>query len=232
MKRFSVLPALVLVLATVVVSQEVPKAEVYLGYSYTRVNPVPGVDSINSNGGIGAFQYNLNKNFGIVAELGGSSNGNITGFGLDFPGDQTQFSYLFGPRFTVNKTGRFSPFVHYLLGGVHNHRSFTIANSLIPVNAIVPSGVTVDPISDQPGFSKIRSSQNAFAMALGGGVDFKVGKHLAVRPAQVDWLPTHFSPFNVTVPSGIFPNFNTNNWQQNFRYSGGVTFLFGGGSSQ
>jgi opacity protein-like surface antigen len=232
MRKILLLPGLVLVLATFVVAQEVPKAEVYLGYSYTRVNPVQGVDSINSNGGIGAFQYNINKNLGIVGELGGSTNGNITGFGVDFPGDQTQFSYLFGPRFTVNKPGKFSPFVHFLLGGVHNSRSFTVANSLVPVNLIVPSGVTVELIPEQPGFTKIRSTQNAFAMALGGGVDFKIGRHLAVRPAQLDWLPTNFSPFNVTVPSGIFPNFNTSNWQQNFRYSGGVTFLFGGGSSQ
>jgi hypothetical protein len=94
----------------------------------------------------------------------------------------------------------------------------------------VPSGVTVEPITDQPGFTKVRSTQNAFAMAIGGGVDIKVGRHLAVRPAQLDWLPTNFSPFNVTVPSGIFPNFNTSNWQQNFRYSGGVTFRFGGES--
>jgi hypothetical protein len=215
-----------------IVAQEVPRAEVYLGYTYARFNPVKNVNAINSNGGMGAFQYNLNKNLGIVGELGGSSNGNISSFGANFPGDQTVFSYLFGPRFTVNKTGAFSPFVHYLVGGMHQSRSFTIANSLVPVNLIVPSGVTVEAISDQPGFTKIRSTQNAVAMAIGGGVDLKLGHHLALRAAQVDWLPTHFSPFNVTVPSGIFPNFNTSNWQQNFRYSGGITFRFGGGGGQ
>jgi hypothetical protein len=230
MRKFSLLPGIVLALSACVAAQEVPKTEVYLGYAYSRLNPVKNVDSINSNGGIGSFQYNFNRNFGVVAELGGSSNGNISAFGLNFPGDQTQFSYLFGPRFTLNKTGKFSPFVHYLLGGIRNHRSFTIANSLIPVNAIVPSGVTVDPISDQPGFSKVRSTQNAFAMAIGGGIDIKAGHHVAIRPAEVDWLPTNFSPFNTTVPSGVFPNFNTSNWQQNFRYSAGVTFRFGGGS--
>jgi hypothetical protein len=126
--RISLLLALLCLLTIFVVAEEVPRAEVYLGYSYTRINPVEGVDSINSNGGLGAFQYNINMNLGIVGELGGSTNGNITAFGANFPGDQTQFSYLFGPRFTANKTGKFSPFVHYLLGGVHNSRSFTIAN--------------------------------------------------------------------------------------------------------
>jgi hypothetical protein len=231
MKKNPLCLGLVLLLATSVLAQEVPRAEVYLGYSYARFNPVKNINAINSNGGLGAFQYNFNKNFAVVGELGGSSNGNITAFGSDFPGDQTTFSYLFGPRFTVNKSGKFSPFVHYLVGGIHLSRSFTIANSRIPVNVIVPSGVTVEPISDQPGFTKIRSTQNAAAMAIGGGLDLNLSHHLSIRPAQLDWLPTAFSAFNVTVPSGIFPAFNTTNWQQNFRYSGGVTFRFGGGGN-
>jgi hypothetical protein len=44
-----------------------------------------------------------------------------------------------------------------------------------------------------------------------------MGQHIAIRVAQLDWLPTNFSPLNVTVASGIFPNFNTSNWQQNFQ---------------
>jgi hypothetical protein len=35
-------------------------------------------------------------------------------------------------------------------------------------------------------------SQNAFAMALGGGLDVKVGSHTAVRPIQVDYFLTRF----------------------------------------
>lgn len=34
--------------------------------------------------------------------------------------------------------------------------------------------------------------QNAFAMALGGGVDVKVGLHTAVRAVQADYLMTRF----------------------------------------
>jgi len=36
------------------------------------------------------------------------------------------------------------------------------------------------------------TSQNSFAMALGGGVDVKVGPHMAVRAVQLDYVRTGF----------------------------------------
>ena len=33
----------------------------------------------------------------------------------------------------------------------------------------------------------------AFAMALGGGLDIRAGKHIDIRAAQVDYLPVFFS---------------------------------------
>jgi opacity protein-like surface antigen len=54
------------------------------------------------------------------------------------------------------------------------------------------------------------ASQNAFAMALGGGVDFKVGAHTAVRAVQADYFMTRFG--------GITQN--------NARFSFGLVFRF------
>ncbi len=53
---------------------------------------------------------------------------------------------------------------------------------------------------------------NTFAMAVGGALDFKVAKHVWVRPVQVDWILDDWS--------GTW-------YKKNFRYSGGVVFMFG-----
>jgi hypothetical protein len=36
-------------------------------------------------------------------------------------------------------------------------------------------------------------SFSSFAMAIGGGVDFKVSHRFSIRPVQVDYLMTHFN---------------------------------------
>lgn len=53
-------------------------------------------------------------------------------------------------------------------------------------------------------------SDNAMAMALGGGLDYGVGRNIAVRVGQFDYLMTHFAGTN----------------QNNFRYSAGVVIRF------
>ena len=54
-------------------------------------------------------------------------------------------------------------------------------------------------------------SDNAFAMAIGGGVDVTVHSRLSFRVAQVDWLRSQ--------------HFNTD--QNNLRVSTGIVFRFG-----
>jgi hypothetical protein len=52
-------------------------------------------------------------------------------------------------------------------------------------------------------------------MAAGGGVDLSLTRHLAFRLVQADYLLT------------LLPN-RTNNLQNNFRFSTGIVFHFGG----
>jgi opacity protein-like surface antigen len=58
------------------------------------------------------------------------------------------------------------------------------------------------------------SPLNAFAMALGGGVEFKVSEHFAIRPVQAEYFLTKFMD-------------GASNRQNNFRYSAGIVFRFG-----
>jgi outer membrane immunogenic protein len=172
-KSFWVL-ALLAVIAFVLpvkAQQEIPKADVYVGYDFARVNAAGS--SFNFNGGSGQFAYNVNNWLGAVGDLGGyyTSNGFHAGI----------ISYLFGPRVNLRGHGRVTPFAQVLLGGA---RSIDI------------------------------SSQNTFAMTVGGGVDFQVSEHFAIRPAQAEYFLTKFTD-------------GASNRQNNFRYSAGVVFRFG-----
>ena len=62
-------------------------------------------------GGSGTFVYNINKYLGITGDLGGYHNGDAENF------SPTTFSYLFGPRLSLRKSARFTPYVQTLFGG-------------------------------------------------------------------------------------------------------------------
>ena len=59
---------------------------------------------------------------------------------------------------------------------------------------------------------------DAFAMAMGGGIDIPINKSFQFRPVEIDYLMTRFT------------NQFNNSSQNNFRYSAGVNFTFGGSS--
>jgi len=227
MKRHFVMFTCAVLFAIHVTAQDVPKAEVYGGYSFVRFNanggtPPNQVNAFTANGGVGSFQFNLNKHFGLAAELGGVHNGKLSigSSGILQP-DQTAFTYMFGPRFFVNKAGVVSPFFEYLVGGAHNSRSFSVPDVLLPSPLPPVTGVTVTPGVPS---TKFASSQNAVAMAVGGGIDIRLSRLIGFRPVQVDYLPTHFSAINV-IGLGVL---NPTKWQNNLRYSAGLIFRFGG----
>lgn len=96
-----------------------------------------------------------------------------------------QVSYLFGPRmYFPTSHGRVFPFVQALFGGDR------LSSSL--------SGVGSD-------------SENAFAMAIGGGADITLTKHVSLRAAQFDYFYTHFG----------------GQGQNNFRIQSGIVYRFG-----
>jgi hypothetical protein len=58
------------------------------------------------------------------------------------------------------------------------------------------------------------SPLNAFAMTVGGGLEFKISEHFAIRPVQAEYLLTKFTD-------------GASNRQNNFRYRVGIVFRFG-----
>jgi outer membrane protein OmpA-like peptidoglycan-associated protein len=97
-------------------------------------------------------------------------------------------TYLFGPRLNLRRFDHFVPFAEFLFGGAHSGLEMTGTGS-----------------------------QDAFALAAGGGVDVVFNKWFAWRFAQIDYLMTNFSG----------PSLNDNARQNNLRLGSGVVFRFG-----
>ena len=201
--------ASVLVLSASVWAQEFPVGELGFDYSYARFAPnASGSQGHSLNGGGGSVVFNLNSVIGIKMDLQGYGSDTST-FSFapspNFPTGATAnvqgnlFTYLFGPQIKLHNP-RAQPFFHALFGGAHSN---VYANAFKNICGIGACAFSTAP------------ANNAFAMAFGGGIDIPIGHTVSIRPVEVDYLFTDFTN-----------RFNNSN-QNNFRYSGGITFNLG-----
>jgi hypothetical protein len=94
---------------------------------------MPGgiVPDFNANGGGGQFIFHANHWLGAVLDVGAVHNGNISDFNLD----STFINFLAGPRVSIARSKRVSPYFQALFGGVYGSTStrvigFPIINPL------------------------------------------------------------------------------------------------------
>jgi outer membrane protein OmpA-like peptidoglycan-associated protein len=140
-----------------------PRYEIAVGYAYVYFRPGDPIPAFNSHGVTGSFTYNPSKWLGLTGEVGNYNFFNRNVAGNPTNGNYT--TYLFGPRLNLRRFDYFVPFAEFLFGGGSG------GNELV--------GGT--------------SSQNAFALAAGGGVDIVLIRNLAWRVAEIDYLMTSFS---------------------------------------
>ena len=156
-------------------AQERQTIDVGVAYSYVRYNPeTPAFKSFSMNGGSASVAYNFNRWLSGVADIGGYSKHNILGNGVS----GTLSTYLFGPRVSVNRYGRFTPFAQVLVGVAHANNNFLVTGG----------------------------SQTPFSAAIGGGLDWRWTNHIRVRAGEVDYFLTHFNevtPTNVQVQNNL-----------------------------
>jgi opacity protein-like surface antigen len=97
-----------------VMAQDIPKAEVFGGYTWAGGN---------FHGWNSSVTGNVTKRFGIVADFSGQ-------YGNEFEGSilvkEDAHSFLFGPRFSF-RGKRLTPFVYALLGVTRFHQSATVS---------------------------------------------------------------------------------------------------------
>jgi peptidoglycan-associated lipoprotein len=137
-------------------------AELALTYTYLHTNAPPDAcGCFSMNGGSASFAYPFAHSFSLVAEAGAEANSNVTSSGLDL----TLSDYLAGPRYSLRKSSRITPFAQLLVGAAH------ASGALSPA---------------QFGLG----SSTAFAMATGGGLDLNLTRRFAWRVFQTDYLLT------------------------------------------
>ncbi len=205
MRFISLSMACALVAGTLAVAQDAPKADLFLGYSFLRANSARDIPAFTNNGGLGTLGLNFNPHIALEAEFGGYHNGNINNVQFD----TTELTYLFGPRFSMSRARRVVPYFHVLFGGIH-------------LTTSIPVTVAPTPTNTTPTTTRVGASQDAFAMAAGGGLDVKLSHHVMLRPIQLDYLLTRVEDFGLTGA----PSQNRN--QNNLRYAAGLIFTFGG----
>ena len=179
-------------------NETTPVVDVFIGYSFVRFGThaaaVPSgtqKESFNWHGLTGALAGNVNRWFSLVGDLGVYRIKDLP------PGiSGSAYTYMFGPQFS-HRGERWTPFVHALFGAARL------------------SDIQVTTIPTGSSFFNRSFSENAFATALGGGVDGNFNKHIGVRIFQVEYLLTKFTDGN-------------NNKQNSLRASAGVVIHFGG----
>jgi hypothetical protein len=97
-------------------AQDVPTAEVFGGYSFTRCN-INGNTDCNFDGWNAAVDFNVNKNWGAVVDLSGyyGFQRNTNGYSWF---DSKTHNFLFGPRYTF-RAKKVTPFIQGMIGIQH-----------------------------------------------------------------------------------------------------------------
>ena len=174
-----------------IVAQNLPRVDVFGGYSYLNIDTNNLTSRQSANGWEASVSGDVNKWLAIEGDFAGYYKSYAVNFDFISPGTGTvnanvrDYSYLGGPRLNYRPL-----FIHALFGGDHLTGS-------------------------SQGLS---GSQDSFAAAFGGGLEWKVAPRWAVR-ASGDYVLTHHNIFG--PPGQTFT-------QNNFRASVGIVYIFGG----
>jgi hypothetical protein len=163
------------VLATLAYSQEVPVADVAVGYSLLFL---PKGFTLTLNGGSGAAAVNVNHWLGVVGDFG------VYNGSPGIPGLLGE-TYTVGPRFSWRKWSRLTPFAQGLIGGAHANT--TNGGFLRGRNAFaVGAGVGADLGLDRASKFALRGQMEALnfrtdgintgALRLSTGIAFRIGR--------------------------------------------------------
>jgi len=215
--------------------EDVPKVEVFGGYSYLHIDTEgitgstldatcnnllgpgtcpPGSFGVHpgAHGWNGSAQYNATRFLGIKADFSGHYNTPIT-ISSQIANSLAQLGITWLPPKASSYSYLFGPVLFEITG-----RYKPFAHALFGENRVGTnlSNVKLSGIG-APGLT---ASDTAFAMAFGGGVDIRISERIAIRAGQVDYFYTKHDF------TGGAPGVATH--QNNIRASVGFLFQFGG----
>ncbi|HTR65400.1 MAG TPA: outer membrane beta-barrel protein [Terriglobales bacterium] len=176
---------LALFVLTAAASAQLPSGNVFVGYSYNR-SDLTFQNRATMNGWEGSLEGKVFPLLGIVADVDTHSTNNQVPL-CTIPGvcplvevNSTIRTFTFGPQLSV-PFGRFSPFVHGLVGAAHLRES--------------DNGFDV--------------ADTSLAYIIGGGLDYHLFYRIKWR-VQADAVETRFlggTQSNVRVSTGVVVHF-------------------------
>lgn len=168
----------------------VPKFEFELGYT-NRSFAAPTAPRFGMSGWNGDLVYNRYRWLSIV----GDSTGTYNGQGVN--GRTSIYTLMGGPRV-------------YMLG--HRHK-------LIPYGQFtIGYGGEILKLPLTGGFPATTRSSTGYAYAGGGGIEYRLKKHWAVRVVEFDYEKTHFNDLLFLTGSAS---------EGNYRFSAGFVYRWG-----
>jgi hypothetical protein len=137
-----------------------PQIQVAGTYSYLRGKPDNSNPDLNLSGASESLAFSFSSRFSAVAEAGQYRFTDLpTGL------SSTMYTYMFGPRMTLFRFGRFDTFGEVLVGGGRLD-----ANS-----------------------GAISAGENGLALTVGGGVDVPLRGRFTLRALQADYMLTRYN---------------------------------------
>jgi hypothetical protein len=170
MKKLLFFALLLLGFSALAIAQDIPRGEVFLGYSHFGCdNTVFGSSpklNCTYDGVDLSLVVNANKWVGFVSDFGANYNRDAPAVLYNPPTSYKgtrdhyhAYTFLFGPKFTYRNSSRYTPFIQMLFG-----------------DARVSPGTANWPY------------ENAWATAFGGGLDIKATKNFSFRPIQLEYM--------------------------------------------
>ncbi|MBS1809639.1 MAG: outer membrane beta-barrel protein [Acidobacteria bacterium] len=145
---------------------DVPPFEIFGGYTYLKTGS--GYDQ-DLHGWNTSVSGNLTRHFAIKADFAGHyDNYTVRTAFNNVEVDNSLHTFMFGPQFNMRSSDRVNPFIHAIFG------------------------VARDITNARQGNARATIADTGFAMALGGGVDAKLGEHVSWRVFQTDYLLTRY----------------------------------------
>ena len=198
MKKLVLVAVLLLGFSAMAAAQDAPAVEIFGGYSFLRMDTATAFGAPSGYGDLNLHGWDANIAF---------NGNNWLGFVADFAGH-------YGTMDTSYDYGQPA-------GSLVSWADISLYSIMLGPKVTLHRGKVTPFLHGLFGYAHGKAkelgssvTENDFAMAFGGGLDINLSDRVAFRPAQVEYF---------TIKSARSGNFS-----DNFRYSAGLVFRFGG----
>jgi len=207
-------------------AQSERRPEVFLGYSNLQAKGLPDTNTLTGIFGSSFFNDRttmhgfgtevsgfLSDNFGVTGSFSFNENNQSNNFFIGTDSLKTDiFYFMGGPTVRIGHSSRLEPFARFMAGGAHTRFGVT-AQANVPFLGNVSNTFS--------------TGTTDFAMAAGGGLDWRVNDRLKVRLFQVDYAPIFLSNQSIstlTQAGAILPFTLNGQRMDNVRFGFGIVF--------